>query len=60
MTKIQLYSLKPGDILINKISKKPLKVYENPTYGTYRLISQIDLIFEYINPYNCHIYTISW
>lgn len=57
MTKQQLLNLKTGDILMNNLSNKSFKVYENITYGTYLLINQPELIFEYINPCNCAAYT---
>lgn len=59
MTKQELYNLKMGDILTNKISNKQFEVYETLTYGTYLLVNQTDLIFEYINPCNYSTYTIS-
>lgn len=57
MTRQQLYSLKIGETLTNKILNTQFKVSEKIAYGTYLLINQTDLICEYINPSNCSIYT---
>lgn len=56
MTKHELYHLKSGDTLMNKVSNKPFKVFETITYGTYLIVNQPELIFEYINPFNCSSY----
>lgn len=59
MTKKQLYDLKIGDILTNKISNKRFKIYDTIAYGTFLLLNQQDLIIEYLNPCNCSIYIIT-